>query len=307
MPSDTAHDLVLNEREGQLGRIRLNRPKALNSLSLAMIREISAALDRFEADPGVAAVLLTGEGERGLCAGGDIKAAYEHRGDAEFLETYFREEYRLNYRIARFPKPYVAVMDGITMGGGVGVSAHGSHRVVTERTRLAMPETGIGFFPDIGATWLLARAPGETGTYLGLTGIAIGAADSIEAGLADAFVPSDRLSTLIASLAASTDAGDVTRRIAARAEPPGPAALADRAGIDAAFAHDSVAAILAALERQDFGFRPGDAPNSAVALAHEPEAHIAVAARGEEECRPRRVPAARVHRLPACDEGPGVL
>jgi enoyl-CoA hydratase len=181
---------VLVERTGSLAHIRLNRPKALNSLTLDMVRKISGALDDFEADPRIATVLLTGEGDRGLCAGGDIRALYESgRAGTDLAATFWREEYRLNARIKNFSKPYVAIMDGITMGGGVGLSAHGSHRIATERTRLAMPETGIGFFPDVGGSWLLARSPGEFGTYLGLTGEHIGASDAIYAGLADLYLP----------------------------------------------------------------------------------------------------------------------
>jgi enoyl-CoA hydratase len=159
---------VLVARSGSIGHISLNRPKALNSLTLSMVRHIEKALDGFEGDPDVVAVEMTGEGERGFCAGGDIRAIYESgRAGADLAETFWKEEYRLNLRISRFPKPYVAVMDGITMGGGVGLSAHGSHRIVTERTRLAMPETGIGFFPDVGATWLLSRRPGDRARFWG--------------------------------------------------------------------------------------------------------------------------------------------
>jgi enoyl-CoA hydratase len=193
---------ILVSREGALGHIRLNRPKAINALTLDMIHSISAALVSCAQDTEIAAVLVTGEGERGFCAGGDIRALHNHRasGPAFGLE-FFRGEYRLNAQIAAFPKPYIAIMDGITMGGGVGISAHGSVRIVTERTRLAMPETGIGFFPDIGASWLLSHAPGELGTYLALTGQTIGGADAILAGLADHFVPSDKLTLLLDMLA----------------------------------------------------------------------------------------------------------
>lgn len=182
---------------GALGHIRLSRPQALNALSLEMVDSISLALTGFANNPAIAAVLITGDGERGLCAGGDIRALYDHRGDdASFGMRYFQNEYRMNCQVSSFPKPYIAFMDGITMGGGVGVSAHGTVRVVTERTRLAMPETGIGFFPDIGASWLLSRAPGKLGTYLALTGRTIGGADAILAGLADYFIDAEMLSSL---------------------------------------------------------------------------------------------------------------
>lgn len=191
------------ETKGALGLIRLNRPKAINALTLEMVNGLETALTRFAADPAIAAVLVSGEGERGLCAGGDIRALYDHRAEGIGPGlAFFAAEYRLNAQIAAFPKPYIAFMDGITMGGGVGISAHGAVRIVTERTRLAMPETGIGFFPDVGASWLLSRAPGELGTYLALTGQIIGGADAILAGLADALVESSALPALRADLEA---------------------------------------------------------------------------------------------------------
>ncbi|MGY4459754.1 enoyl-CoA hydratase/carnithine racemase [Bradyrhizobium sp. LB13.1] len=159
------HDLVARV-EGSAGIIRLNRPKAINAVTLEMFRGIDKALDRFETDPAVAVIVLEGAGERGLCAGGDIRALWESsKVDGDLGKILWREEYILNARIKKFPKPYVAFMDGIVMGGGVGLSAHASHRIVTERTRLAMPEVGLGFFPDVGGTYLLSRSPGEIGTY----------------------------------------------------------------------------------------------------------------------------------------------
>jgi enoyl-CoA hydratase len=250
---------VLIERIGSLGRIRLNRPKALNSLTLEMVRQISAALEQFAADPLVATVLITGEGERGLCAGGDIRSLYDSsRGDTRLGETFWREEYILNARISSFGKPYIAVMDGITMGGGVGISAHGSHRIVTERTRLAMPETGIGFFPDVGGTWLLGRSPGEIGTYLGLTGDQIGAADAIRAGLADVFVPTSAVPSLVESLTAlpaGADGDAVWKVLNAVGQPTDPPPLQENVqAIDRAFAVDDVETILAELARLDTDF-----------------------------------------------------
>ncbi len=249
---------ILVETVGALGRVRLNRPKALNSLTLEMIKHLAAALKRFEADPAVGAVLVTGEGERGLCAGGDIRALYD-RGprDIGFGGEFFRDEYRMNAHIAAYAKPYVAIMDGITMGGGVGISAHGSVRVVTERTRMAMPETGIGFFPDVGGTWLLSHAPGEIGTFMGLTGDGFGGADAIYAGFADHFVPSDRLPALyeaLATLPATATLADVRGVVSRLAETvPAPMA-AHRAEIDAAFAHDEVEQIVAALKASGSAF-----------------------------------------------------
>jgi enoyl-CoA hydratase len=192
---------LIARREGFAGIIRLNRPKALNAITLEMFRDIDKALDAFEADPDVSVIVLEGAGDRGLCAGGDIRALYESSQiNGDLGKILWREEYILNARIRKFPKPYVAFMDGIVMGGGVGLSAHGSHRVVTERTKLAMPEVGLGFFPDVGGTWLLAHAPGEIGTYFGLTGQTMNGPDAIYAGFADAIVPSSRLEALRAAL-----------------------------------------------------------------------------------------------------------
>src|SRR4029078_4357989 len=155
--------------EGAAGVIRLNRPKAINAVTLEMFRDIETALDRFEADPAVAVILLEGAGERGLCAGGDIRALWESsKVNGDLGKVLWREEYILNARIKKFPKPYVSCMDGIVMGGGVGLSAHSSHRVVTDKTKLAMPEVGLGFFPDVGRTRLVSASPGEIGTACGL-------------------------------------------------------------------------------------------------------------------------------------------
>ncbi|MEU4203666.1 enoyl-CoA hydratase/isomerase family protein [Streptomyces sp. NPDC045470] len=198
-------DSVLLRTEGGAAYLTLNRPKALNALDHAMVRRIDAALDAWEHDPTVETVVITGAGERGLCAGGDIRAIHAdaRTGDGSASAAFWRDEYRLNARIARYPKPYVAVMDGIVMGGGVGVSAHGSVRIVTERSQVAMPETGIGFVPDVGGTYLLALAPGELGTHLALTGAPVRAGDALLCGLADHFVPSERVAGLLADLAAA--------------------------------------------------------------------------------------------------------
>ncbi|CAH1660236.1 enoyl-CoA hydratase/isomerase family protein [Chelatococcus asaccharovorans] len=243
---------VIVERQGTLGRIRLNRPKALNSLTLPMVRRIAAALDAFEADAAVAAVLITGEGERGLCAGGDIRALAEsvRRGD-DHAATFWREEYRLNARISHYPKPYIALMDGITMGGGVGLSAHGRHRIVTESSRVAMPETGIGFLPDVGGTWLLSRQANEVGTYLALTGEAVGASDAIFAGLADIFMPYEdhpRLVSALADLPAGAGGAAVGEVVAGFARSVAATPLqAHLATVAAALGAGDVRAILAAL------------------------------------------------------------
>src|SRR6201987_4727087 len=188
----TEPDLIAR-REGSTGIIRLNRPKAINAVTLEMFRDVDKALDAFEADPQVAVILLEGAGDRGLCAGGDIRALWESsKVKGDLGKILWREEYILNARIKKFPKPYVAFMDGIVMGGGVGLSELSSHRVVTERTKLAMPEVGLGFFPDVGGTYLLSHAPGEIGTYFGLTGQTMNGPDAIHAGFADALVPSSK-------------------------------------------------------------------------------------------------------------------
>jgi enoyl-CoA hydratase len=245
---------LIARREGSAGIIRLNRPKAINAVTLEMFRDIDKALDQFEADPDVAVILLEGAGERGLCAGGDIRALWESskvRGDLG--KILWREEYILNARIAKFAKPYVAFMDGIVMGGGVGLSAHSRHRVVTERTRLAMPEVGLGFFPDVGGTWLLSHSPGEVGTYFGLTGQTMNGPDAIHAGFADAVVPSGKLAALRGALTKvhpGTTSGEIKTLIEgfATGEAAGPVA-ALQSKIDAWFAHDRMQDIIADLQR----------------------------------------------------------
>jgi enoyl-CoA hydratase len=245
---------LIARREGSAGIIRLNRPKAINAVTLEMFRDIDKALDRFEADPAVAVIVLEGAGERGLCAGGDIRALYESskvRGDLG--KVLWREEYILNARIAKFPKPYVAFMDGIVMGGGVGLSAQSRHRVVTERTKLAMPEVGLGFFPDVGGTWLLSRSPGEIGSYFGLTGQTMNGPDAIHARFADAVVPSTKLSALrevLTKIRPGTLSSEVKALIDgfATGETSGPVAVM-QPQIDAWFAHDRMEEIVTALKR----------------------------------------------------------
>jgi enoyl-CoA hydratase len=246
-------DLIVR-REGAAGIIRLNRPKAINAMTLEMSIGIDAALDRFEADPAVAVVLLEGAGERGLCAGGDIRGLYESsRAKGDLGKRFWRQEYVMNARIAKFPKPYVAFMDGLVMGGGVGLSAHGRHRVVTEKTKLAMPEVGLGFFPDVGGTWLLSRSPGEIGTYFGLTGQTMNGPDAIHARFADAVVPSGKLAALreaLTNVRPGTASNDIKNLIDgfATGETSGPVA-AVQPSIDAWFAHDRMQDIVAALAR----------------------------------------------------------
>jgi enoyl-CoA hydratase len=219
--------IVRSERA--LRRITLNRPKALNALTLDMAVAMTKLLREWAADPSVGAVLLDGAGERGLCAGGDIRALYDAaKSGGNLPEKFWATEYRLNVLIAHYPKPFIAIMDGTVMGGGVGLSAHAAHRVVTERSAVAMPEVGIGFFPDVGASFLLARPPGYAGTYLALTGERIGAADAIDCGLADVNIPSGRLVEIPAALADCRTADDTRRTLGemSLAAPPGKLAAA---------------------------------------------------------------------------------
>lgn len=241
---------VIIRKEGRIGRMTLNRPKAMNALTLDMVRLMAPALTAFANDPDIIAVVLDGAGERGLCAGGDIRALYDaiKSGEMSGPEIFWREEYYLNAQIARFPKPYVAFMDGVVMGGGVGVSAHGNVRIVTEKTMIAMPETSIGFFPDVGGTYLLAHSPGELGTHLALTSGRVHAADAILTGLADVHVASDRWPAMLAEFAKADTAEDVQAIVRNNASAPAEGKLAQARGwIDRCYAHDSVEAILAAL------------------------------------------------------------
>lgn len=255
----TEEDDLIVRREGVAGVIRLNRPKALNAMTLEMSIGIDAALDRFETDPEVAVIILEGAGERGLCAGGDIRGLWESsREGGDLGARFWRQEYVMNARIAKYPKPYVAFMDGLVMGGGVGLSGHASHRVVTDRTKLAMPEVGLGFFPDVGGTWLLSRSPGEIGTYFGLTGQIMNGPDAIHAKFADAVVPAAKWPELREALTKTRQgatAADVSKLINgfATGEIAGPVA-ARQAAIDALFGFDRMEDIFAALDREGSEF-----------------------------------------------------
>ncbi|MEU2422146.1 enoyl-CoA hydratase/isomerase family protein [Streptomyces sp. NPDC007851] len=238
-----AEEHVLLRVEGRAAYITLNRPKAINALSHAMVSRVAEALTAWEHDPAVGTVVITGAGDRGLCAGGDIRAVHDDArdGDGSAAAAFWRDEYHLNARIARYPKPYVAVMDGIVMGGGVGISAHGDVRIVTERSRIAMPETGIGFVPDVGGTFLLGRAPGELGTHLALTGARIGAADAVLCRLADHYLPSGSVPAFLDDLADLP----VPEALARRAGPAPDGELAGhRAWIDACYAAGTVEEIV---------------------------------------------------------------
>ncbi|MFF2654542.1 enoyl-CoA hydratase/isomerase family protein [Streptomyces sp. NPDC058045] len=237
---------VLVRREGRAGFLVLNRPRVLNALTPEMVALVDRALAAWEHDDGVRVVVLSGAGERGLCAGGDIRAIHDDAlAGGTASADFWRAEYRLNSRIAHYSKPYVALMDGMVMGGGVGVSAHGGVRVVTERSRVAMPETGIGFVPDVGGTWLLSRAPGHLGTHLALTGAQAGAGDALLCGLADHHVPSAALPELVADLAARP----LREALASHELPPPAGDLADRRHwIDACYDAPTVEEIVRRLE-----------------------------------------------------------
>jgi enoyl-CoA hydratase len=257
----TAEDEIRIDRRGGLVVVALNRPRALNALSFAMCRALDDGLRRWQADPAVHAVVIKGAGERAFCAGGDIRALYETLTSegVEQAVFFYSIEYPMNARLHRFTKPYVSLWDGIVMGGGVGVSAHGSHRVVTERTLFAMPETGIGFFPDVGATYVLPRLGGGLGLYLGLTGARLKAADCLDAGLATHYVPAGRLPALEQALAEADLSGDAHAAVDAVlgqfAGDPGPSSLAElRPRIDACFDQPSLAAVLDALAREETGW-----------------------------------------------------
>ena len=224
------------ERRGRAGWITLNRPRALNALTLTMVREIAAALEDFEHDAGCEFVVIVGEGHRAFCAGGDIRKLHDQgrSGDHQSQRAFWREEYILNVRIKRFPKPFVALVDGIVMGGGVGLAMHGSHRVVGERALFAMPEVGIGFFPDVGATYLLPRLPRRLGAFLALTGLSANAGDLAALGLATSFTNSGEMRGLAEALASEpAPLDDILARFAA--PPPLSALMAQAHWIEAAF------------------------------------------------------------------------
>ncbi|WP_308816501.1 enoyl-CoA hydratase/isomerase family protein [Pseudonocardia alni] len=278
-------------RSGRLGHLVLDRPRAINALTHDMVHVITAALDEWEHDDRIGAVVLTGAGERGLCAGGDIRAIHDDaKAGGTATRDFWRDEYRLDARIARYPKPFVAVMDGLVMGGGVGLSAHASHRIVTERTRLAMPETGIGFVPDVGGTWLLGRASGELGTHAALTGCALGPGDVLTMGLADWFLPTDTLPALLAALADLRCTGEAFETglgaaVGQLAEPePEPTLGAARWWIDRCYAAPTVEEVVARLAASGVG----DAEDTAKTIGQRSPTCVKVAL--EAVRRARRLP-----------------
>lgn len=244
----SAEDTVITRRDGRVGRILLNRPRALNALDLNMIRACAAILTEWADDPHVDAVVIEGAGDRAFCAGGDIRVLRDSQlNDRSIADRFFTEEYALNLQIATYPKPYIALIDGICMGGGIGMSVHAPYRVTTEHGSFGMPETAIGFFPDIGATFLLPRLPGELGLYLGLTGQRVTGADAVHAGLATHYTSRGRLAELSAALAR-----DGVAALAAFNEPLPLSALATRrAAIDHCFSAATVPEIVARLKAAD--------------------------------------------------------
>ncbi len=261
-PGTGSTDDVLFERRGRLGLVTLNRPQAMNALTHGMALALEKQIDVWHDDDDIAVVAVRGAGDRAFAAGGDIRALYDAgREDGSRNFQFFADEYRLNTKIKRYLKPYVGLMDGVVMGGGVGVSIHGQRRVAGDRTSFAMPETGIGLFPDVGATYFLPRLPGRTGLWLGLTGARLKTADAVACGICDVYVPSDRTDELIDALAHVAPAGrqplevvDDALAAFARAPAAGPDArtVLDAHGeaIDRCFGADSVEAVLAALKAE---------------------------------------------------------
>lgn len=237
--------------EGRAGRITLTRPKALNALSYDMCLAIEDALDAWANDDAVALVIIDAEGEKAFCAGGDIQELYNRgrAGEYAYGQTFWRDEYRLNAKIAEYPKPYIAFMQGFTMGGGVGISCHGSHRIVSDSSRIAMPECGIGLVPDVGGSLLLARAPGRLGEYLGCSGARMGPGDAIFAGFADHYIPEADWPAVIEALSQTGDLAPL--EAATRPAPEAPLA-AQQPAIDAFFAGEALIDIVNAL-RADGG------------------------------------------------------
>jgi enoyl-CoA hydratase len=246
---------VLFERRGALGIITLNRPRALNALTAAMCAGIDAQLVNWLDDDAVLAVVIRGAGERAFCAGGDIRALYEARRSGKSdLTDFYRAEYRMNARIKHYRKPYIALLHGIVMGGGVGVSVHGSHRIAAANVVFAMPETGIGLFPDVGGSWFLPRLPGEIGMYLALTGSRLTTPDMLYSGIATHHVPAAHWDMLIDRLASGTAPAAAVAGLTHEARRP--ELLEFQEGIDRCFARGSVESILAALDEDATAWGP---------------------------------------------------
>lgn len=268
--SEPAERGVRVERRGALGLLTLDRPRALNALTHVMVGDLAEALAAWSDDDGVRTVAIVGAGDRGLCAGGDVVTLAHDiaKGDGSGAAAFWRDEYRLDLAIARYRKPVLAVQDGVVLGGGVGISGHASHRLVTERTQIGFPEVAIGFVPDVGASWLLSRAPGELGTRLALTGTPVGPGDALVLGLADRFVRSERVPALLAALE-THDVEDAVR--VAQTDPPASDLAVERAVTDAAFAGGDVMAVLDRLRRS------ADAVTRELAATIERRSPLAVA------------------------------
>lgn len=242
---------VLIEFQGPIGRIRLNRPKAIHALTTDMCAAVIAALDGWADDPAIEAILIDHAEGRGFCAGGDIRMlADSGASDGTAARAFFRTEYRMNHRLFAHAKPIVAFMDGITMGGGVGISQPARFRVATENTKFAMPETGIGLFPDVGGGWYLSRLPGRVGQYLALTGARIDGAEALALGLATHYLPSDSLDEAKRRIATDPQAIEAILG-AVSITPPDARILAHRDAIDRLFASDKLEEVFAALEADD--------------------------------------------------------
>jgi enoyl-CoA hydratase len=261
-------DEIQLSEAGGLATIVLDRPKALNALTLEMIRAMAQKLDAWEDDDAIKAVVVKGAGEKAFCAGGDVRAlwytmmeadgngGYRYKGPSDFSRDFFMEEYQLNHAIHAFSKPFLALLDGVTMGGGVGLSIHGSHRIATERLMFAMPETAIGLFPDVGGGWFMPRLPGETGLYLALTGDRLNAAAALALGVATHMIPHGRLEEFETALTAElADAGkgrsavnDVLDRFVERPDASGEDVVLHREIIDRCFSKKTLEGIMDALE-----------------------------------------------------------
>jgi enoyl-CoA hydratase len=270
---------VILDRRGAAGLLTLNQPAALNAVNRAMVRGLHDALERWRRDDTVSRVIVTAAGGRAFSAGGDLRAIYEAGRDGRQQESldFWREEYALNAAIRHYPKPYVALIDGIVMGGGVGVSVHGSHRVAGDRFDFAMPEVGIGFFPDVGATWFLPRLPGETGTYFALTGARLKPADAVAAGIATHRVPSARFAELAEALCGSDPVDAVLAGFAGAGEPGAAGDVtARRDAIDRIFAAPGVEDILALLDSEAAGAGADAAWATGVAAAISAKAPLSL-------------------------------
>lgn len=249
--ADQAEPEIIFERRGAAGLVTLNRPRALNALTLRMVETMHAQLRAWETDEAVTRIVVRGAGGRAFCAGGDIRHIYEMGRAGRYEETvaFWLGEYQLDAYVKRYPKPYVALIEGVVMGGGVGISLHGDHRVASEAYLFAMPETGIGYFPDVGMTYTLPRLPGRTGTYLAMTGARIGAGDALAVGIATHYAKAAAFDALTDALA---DGGPIDEALAVHAAAPPEAGplVRERAVIDTCFSAESAPAVLAKLDAE---------------------------------------------------------